>query len=183
MGGGHHPSPIKGFFVVTKIYELDVKGQYPSIVNNNFSFDALNCTCCKDNENALVKQETIDTRNEQLQENDIPRKVDRYLVCQQRNGAFPKVLEQTPSDRNKYLVLSKEEKEKRNCDSKSIEEYQTHQLGVKLFVNAGFGLFGNEYFEFANYQVAECITAEGRRIHKQMESDLMLDSQNHICQG
>jgi DNA polymerase, archaea type len=29
---------------------------------------------------------------------------------------------------------------------------------------------GNEYFEFANYQVAECITAEGRRIHKHMES-------------
>jgi hypothetical protein len=23
------------------------------------------------------------------------------------------------------------------------------------------GLFGNEYFEFANYQIAECITAEG----------------------
>ena len=33
-----------------------------------------------------------------------------------------------------------------------------------------FTLFGNQYFEFANYQVAECITAEGRRIHKQMES-------------
>ena len=139
-------------------------------INNNFLFDTLNCTCWKDNENAWVKQETIDTINEQLQENDIPRKVDRYWVCQQRNGTFPKVLEQTPSDRNKYLVLLKEEKEKPNCDSKSIEEYQTHQLGAKLFVNAGFGLFGNEYFEFANYQVAECITAEGRRSHKQMES-------------
>ena len=41
---------------------------------------------------------------------------------------------------------------------------------TKLFANAGFGLFGNEHFEFSNYQVAECITAEGRRIHKQMES-------------
>ncbi|MFY9796161.1 MAG: DNA polymerase domain-containing protein, partial [Candidatus Nitrosopolaris sp.] len=30
--------------------------------------------------------------------------------------------------------------------------------------------FVNEHFEFANYQVAECITGEGRRIHKQMES-------------
>jgi DNA polymerase I len=62
-----------------------------------------------------------------------------------------------------------QEKEKPDCDSKLIEEHQTHQLGAKLFANAGFGLFGNEYFEFANYQVAECITAEGRRIHKQME--------------
>ncbi|MGB6592914.1 MAG: DNA polymerase domain-containing protein [Candidatus Nitrosopolaris sp.] len=169
--GGHHTQLVKGFFIGTKIYELDVKGQYPSIVtNNNFSFDTLNCTCCKDNENAQVKQDTIDTINEHLQEDNIPRRVDRYWVCQRRKGAFPKVLEQTLSDRNKYLVLLKEEKEKPDCDSKSIEEYQKHQLGAKLFANAGFGLFGNKYFEFANYKVAECITAEGRRIHKQMES-------------
>ena len=129
----------------------------------------MNCTCCKYNENAQVKHETIDTINEQLQENNIPRKVDRYWACKRRKGAFPKVLEQTLSDRNKYLVLLKGEKEKPDCNPKLIEEYQTHQLGAKLFANAGFGLFGNEYFEFSNYQVAECITAEGRRIHKQME--------------
>jgi DNA polymerase elongation subunit (family B) len=67
------------------------------------------------------------------------------------------------------LAWLKEEKEKPDHDLKLIEEYQTHQLGAKLIANAGFGLFGNKYFEFANYQVAECITAEGRRIHKQME--------------
>ena len=67
------------------------------------------------------------------------------------------------------MVLLNGEKEKPDCNPKLIEEYQTHQLGAKLFANAGFGLFGNEYFEFSNYQVAECITAEGRRIHKQME--------------
>jgi DNA polymerase elongation subunit (family B) len=170
IGGGHHTHPIKGFFIGTKIYELDIKGQYPSIViNNNFSFDTLNCTCCKYNENAQVKHETIDTINEQLQENNVPRKVDRYWVCKRRKGAFPKVLEQTLADRNKYLDLLKEEKEKKDRDLRLVEDYQTHQLGAKLFANAGFGLFGNEYFEFSNYQVAECITAEGRRIHKQME--------------
>ena len=77
-------------------------------------------------------------------------------------------IEQTLADRNKYLNLLKEVKDKPDCDLNLVEEYQTHQLGAKLFANAGFGLFGNEYF--ANYQVAECITAEGRRIHKQMES-------------
>ena len=171
IGGGHHTNPIKGFFIGTKIYELDIKGQYPSIViNNNFSFDTLNCTCCKFNESACVRQETIDTINEQLQENNIARKVDRYWVCQKRKGAFPRVLEQALANRNKYLDLLNKEKAKAHYDSKLIEEYQTHQLGAKLFANAGFGLFGNEYFEFSNYQVAECITAEGRRIHKQMES-------------
>ena len=44
IGAGHHTPPIKGFFTGTKVYELDVRGQYPSIViNNNFSFDTLNC--------------------------------------------------------------------------------------------------------------------------------------------
>ncbi|MGC2680638.1 MAG: DNA polymerase domain-containing protein [Candidatus Nitrosopolaris sp.] len=111
IGGGHHTHPIKGFFIGTKIYELDVKGQYSHIViANNFSFDTLNCTCCKDNENARIKEETIDTINEQLQEDNIPRKVDRYWVCQKRNGAYPKVLEQTLSDRSKYLSLLKRKK-------------------------------------------------------------------------
>lgn len=96
IGGGHHTPPTKGFFPGTKVYELDVKGQYPSIViNNNFSFDTLNCTCCRENENAQLKQETVDTINEQLQENNIPRRVDRYWVCQRRKGAFPRLLEQT----------------------------------------------------------------------------------------
>jgi DNA polymerase elongation subunit (family B) len=90
IGGGHHTSPTKGFFTGTKVYELDVKGQYPSIViNNNFSFDTLNCTCCRENENARLKQETDDTINEQLQENNISRRADRYWVCQRRKGAFP----------------------------------------------------------------------------------------------
>ena len=110
IGGGHHTSPTQGFFIGTKIYELDVKGQYPSIVTkSNYSFDTLNCTCCKYNESVPVRQEIIDTINEQLQENSIPRRVNRYWVCQKRKGAFPKVLEQTIADRNKYLDLLKEE--------------------------------------------------------------------------
>ncbi len=38
-----------------------------------------------------------------------------------------------------------------------------------MFANVGYGLFGSKHFAYSNYKVAECITAEGRRIHKQME--------------
>jgi DNA polymerase, archaea type len=171
IGGGHHITPVRGFFIDKKIYELDIKGHYPNIVKlNNFSFDTLNCTCCKYNPKAQLKQKTIDTINERLQENNIPRRVDTYWVCQKRKGAFPKVLDQVLSDRDRYLALLNLECAKSNPDQKLIEEYQTHQIGAKLFANAGFGIFGNEYFEFRNYAVAECITGEGRRIHKEMES-------------
>ncbi len=104
-----------------------------------------------------------------MKENNIDRKVSKYWICKKRKGAFPKVLEQVLSDREKYLHLFKEEKDKPNPNQILMEEYQTHQIGAKLFANSGFGLFGNEYFEFSNYRVAEFITAEGRRIHKKME--------------
>ncbi|HZA70247.1 MAG TPA: DNA polymerase domain-containing protein, partial [Nitrososphaeraceae archaeon] len=89
--------------------------------------------------------------------------------CRKRKGAFPKLLEHVLSDRNRQLQLLQEEKLKANSNHFLIEDYRTHQLGAKLFANAGFGLFGHEYFKYSNYQVAECITAEGRRIHKEME--------------
>jgi DNA polymerase, archaea type len=170
ISGGHHSLPLKEFFENTKVYELDVKGQYPTIViNNNFSFDTMNCTCCENDNKAIVSQEIIDTINEQLKDNKISRQVTRYWVCQKRKGAFPRLLERLISDRDKHLELLHEEKLKTNPNPFLVEEYQAHQLGAKLFSNAGFGLFGTEYFKYSNYQVAECITAVGRRIHKEME--------------
>lgn len=177
-GGGRHIHPIKGFFIGTKIYELDVKGLYPRIaINNNLSFDTLNCICCRNNEGSYLRQETIDAVNEQLKEDKIPRRVDKYWVCQRNKGALRLVLEQTLSDRDKYLALSKKEKKKEDPDTNLIEEYHTQQLGAKIFANAAVGVFANQSFDFSNYQVNECITAEGRRIHKKMES-VVEDSYN-----
>ncbi len=171
ISGGHHTIPSKGFFVDSKIYELDVKGMYPTIViNNNLSFDTLNCRCCIYEPKAQINQETINIINQTLKENKIDRVVSKYWVCKRRKGAFPRILEQVLMDREKYLQLLKEEKNNSKPNQLLVEEYQTYQIGAKLFANAGFGLFGNEYFEFSNYKVAECITGEGRRIHQSMES-------------
>jgi DNA polymerase, archaea type len=169
-GGGHHIEPAKGYFIGIKIYELDVNGQYPNIaIKNNISFDTLNCTCCKYDESARISQDTIDEINEHLQENKILRRVEKYWTCKNRKGAYPTVLEHTREDRAKYKRLRDEEKGKSNPDPRLIEEYEARQIGAKIFANAGFGLFGNEYFDFANYKVFECITGEGRRIIKQMQ--------------
>ncbi len=170
IGGGHHTTPKKGFFINTNVYELDVKGMYPTIVkNNNMSFDTLNCTCCKYDQTVYLSQDTIDIINENLKENKINRQVSNYWVCRKKKGAFPSVLEQVLKDREYYLEMLKKEKSKPNPNHLLLEEYQTYQIGAKLFANSGFGLFANEHFEFSNYIVAECITAEGRRIHKKME--------------
>jgi DNA polymerase, archaea type len=170
IGGGHHVIPAKAFFVNKEVYELDVKGMYPTIVrNNNLSFDTLNCTCCEYDPSASLSQETIDTINQHLEENNIPRTIEKYWVCRRRTGAFPRLLDHVLKDRDKYLQLLKVEKSKHNRNHLLIEEYETRQKGAKLFANAGFGLFANDYFEFSNYKVAECITGEGRRLHRKME--------------
>jgi DNA polymerase elongation subunit (family B) len=170
IGGGHHTTPKKAFFTDCPIYELDVKGMYPTIVmNNNLSFDTLNCECCKYDPSALLIKETVDIINQSLQENKLDRIVSKYWTCKKRKGLFPTVLTQVLSDRDKYLELLNKETSKANPNQFLIEEYKTYQIAAKLFANAGVGLFGNEYFEFSNYQVAECITGEGRRIHKRME--------------
>lgn len=54
------------------------------------------------------------------------------------------------------------EKSKNNPNKSLIDEYQTHQISAKLFVNSGYGFSGNEHFEFTNNKLAECITTEGR---------------------
>ena len=170
-GGGHHTIPKKGFFINTNIYELDVRGMYPFIsIKNNYSMDTLNCDCCKADSSAYVNQNTIDLINEYLTEKKISRRVSQYWICKNRIGALPMVLQKVLADREKYLKLLKEEGLKPKPNNLLVEEYNMQQLAAKLFANAGYGLFGSEFFDYSNYKVAECITAEGRRIHKQMET-------------
>ncbi len=169
-GGGHHTIPKKGFFINSNIIELDVKGMYGNIIiKNNSSFDTLNCNCCEDDPTAQLDQNTIDLINEYLEGEKINRRVSRIWFCQKRKGALPLILQGVLSDREKYQRLLKEEKSKPNPDKLLLDEYNMQQLAAKVFANVGYGLFGNEFFDYSNYKVAECITAEGRRIHKQME--------------
>ncbi len=86
---------------------------YPTIVlNNNISFDTLNCRCCEYNQEAQINKDTLDMINQNLKENKIIRIVSNYLTCKKRNGAFQKILQQVLSDREKYLQMLKEEKNK-----------------------------------------------------------------------
>lgn len=68
IGGGHHTNPKNGFFINIRVYELDVKGMYPSIaVKENPSFDTLNCTCCRHDQTGQISQDPINIINQDLQ--------------------------------------------------------------------------------------------------------------------
>jgi DNA polymerase, archaea type len=75
-----------------------------------------------------------------------------YWICKQKEGAFPKKLRQFKEERVRQKQLGNEVK----------------QLGLKILINGGYGLFGNPAFKYADVRVAELITAYGRHTLRQM---------------
>jgi DNA adenine methylase Dam len=75
-----------------------------------------------------------------------------YWICKQKEGAFPKKLRQFKEERVRQKQLRNEVK----------------QLGLKILINGGYGLFSNPAFKYADIRVAELITAFGRHTLRQM---------------
>lgn len=76
-----------------------------------------------------------------------------YWICKERKGIFPIKLEEFKAAR----LRAKD------------EGNEIRQLGLKILINGGYGLFGNPGFKFSDVRVAELITAYGRHILKRMQ--------------
>src|SRR5215216_4913754 len=76
-----------------------------------------------------------------------------YWICKQREGAFQKKLREFKEERVRQKQLGNEIK----------------QLGLKILINGGYGMFGNPAFKYADVRVAELITAFGRHALRQMQ--------------
>ncbi|MDQ3969575.1 MAG: hypothetical protein M3275_14420, partial [Thermoproteota archaeon] len=76
-----------------------------------------------------------------------------YWICKQKEGAFPKKLRQFKEERVRQKRLGNDIK----------------QLGLKILINGGYGLFANPAFKYADIRVAELITAFGRHTLRQMQ--------------
>ena len=62
--GGYVLEPTKGYYL-QPVYVLDVKSLYPTMmINNNISFDTINCDCCQYREEARVSAEIMDIIND-----------------------------------------------------------------------------------------------------------------------
>jgi DNA polymerase I len=70
-----------------------------------------------------------------------------YWICKQKEGAFPKKVCEFKEERVRQKQLGNDVK----------------QLGLKILINGGYGLFGNPAFKYADLRVAELITAFGRQ--------------------
>ena len=148
--GGYVIEPTKGYYQ-QPVYVLDVKSLYPTMmINHNISFDTVNCDCCKDDPNAKVSAEIMNLINEGLTEED--KRNQSYWICQKKTGIIPQLLTKFREERFKQQELGN----------------VSMQLALKNLINGIYGLFGTDFFEFADYRVAELTTAFGREVLQYM---------------
>jgi DNA polymerase elongation subunit (family B) len=118
---------------------FDVASLYPKmVINHNISFDTVLCDCCKDNPLARVPKEVTNVKD--------------YWICKRQQGIFTERMLHFTKERLKQKKLGNE------IDSQ----------GLKILINAGYGVFGYEYFKYFNHDVAILIAAYGRYILSKM---------------
>lgn len=69
---------------------------------------------------------------------------------------------------------------KQNNDEEAANLWHTRQLALKVFLNSGYGAFGNQYFRAFDVRIAEAITLSGQLSSKWLFRDL-IDYLNKIC--
>lgn len=82
-------------------------------------------------------------------------------------GVFEKYLKEFTADRLKYKKLMQDEEDKieRGEGNELLkEEYSAYQLFAKIFINSFYGILGNEFFNFNDYEMAAAVTSKGREI-------------------
>jgi DNA polymerase I len=152
--GGLVIEPVRGDYKNQSVYVLDVKSLYPTMmINNNISFETVNCDCCRNNPNAKVPKEIMDLIDKNLLEEEKRR--DPYWICKDPNykGIIPRLLIQYREERFRQQELGN----------------NSMQLALKNLINSAYGLFGSKFFEFSDYRVAELTTAFGRQVLEFMQ--------------
>ena len=140
--------PKQGFY--HNVMVVDATSLYPSVgINYNLSFDTINCKCCKDDPNAKISV-TLDDKF--LKDCKFVNK-DSW-ICKKEIGAFPRKLRLFKSERLKQKELGNKSK----------------QLALKILINGGYGLFGDNRYDYYDPRVAELVTALGRQALSKMQS-------------
>jgi DNA polymerase I len=153
--GGRVIDPIAGYYKDCLVYVLDVKSLYPTMmINNNISFETVNCNCCTHKKEARVSSKIIEIVNQDL--SDQLKRQTSYWICKDPyyRGIIPRLLEDYRIQRFKQLDLGN----------------NVLQLALKNLINGVYGLFGSDFFAFSDYRVAELTTAFGRQILEYMQN-------------
>jgi DNA polymerase, archaea type len=152
--GGRVIDPVIGYYKDCPVYVLDVKSLYPTMmINNNISFETVNCNCCTNKKEARISIRIEEILNQDLSSDQLKTQTS-YWICKDPHyrGVIPRLLENYRAQRFRELEIGN----------------NVMQLALKSLINGIYGLFGSDFFAFSNYRVAELTTAFGRQILEYM---------------
>lgn len=143
--GGKVLDPVPG--IHKDVITYDVGSMYPTMGNvYNISSETTNCDCCKGDPDAKIPDTVMELINNDLVSSGHEPRPWHYWICRKQRGIFSGIMEDLYQKKCEYKKqgLFLEEK------------------AVKLFANSGYGTFGQVYFEYYDFRVAELITGFGR---------------------
>ncbi|MCE4624650.1 MAG: DNA-directed DNA polymerase I [Desulfurococcales archaeon] len=134
--------PLQGVFF--NILVLDFASLYPSVIKNwNLSYETVNNPYCNGEKRIVPEVE--------------------HEVCMSIRGLTSEIIGMLRDFRVKIY--------KKMAKDKSLPEtlrmwYNVVQAAMKVYINASYGVFGNENFSYYSLAVAESVTAIGRAVLK-----------------
>ena len=133
----------------SKVTVFDFRQLYPNTaIEENLAPDSICCDCCRDEPEAKLF----------TSDRNINKK--GYWRCLKKVGCYPQAAKELTALRSKYEALESQAQD--DGDKEKAIEYGLKSTATKIFSNAGYGVFGNKYFEYADVRTAELITAFGR---------------------
>ncbi|WP_276815029.1 DNA-directed DNA polymerase I [Desulfurococcus amylolyticus] len=134
--------PPRGIFFNVTV--LDIASLYPSIIKKyNLSYETVDMPWCKS---------TIDIIDE------TGRKL--HVVCVEKPGLTAQI---TGILRDFRVGIYKKRAKDKTLPKDLLAWYDVVQRAIKVFINASYGVFGDERFSLFSPAVAESVTAMGRK--------------------
>ncbi|MEM0199089.1 MAG: DNA-directed DNA polymerase I [Desulfurococcaceae archaeon] len=134
--------PPRGVFF--NVVVLDIASLYPSIIKNyNLSYETVDMPWCK------KKQQIVDETGKVL-----------HYVCLDAPGLTAQLVGIL---RDFRVEVYKKKSKDPSLTPEQKAWYDVVQRAIKVFVNASYGVFGDERFPLYSPAVAESVTALGRR--------------------
>jgi DNA polymerase I len=134
------------------VHVFDITSLYPTmIVNNNISFETVDCSCCANNPLAKVSNQIFDG----------DRDVARH-VCLEYTGVLTTQIADFMTKRIEYKQRAKE-----IGNSEQAREHEIISNAYKILINSAYGQLGHNYSKYENIKAAELVTRYGRYTIKQ----------------
>ena len=116
---------------------FDVTSLYPTmIVNNNISFETINCKCCSEDLNARVPNYLFSDR----------KKPKKCHICARYQGVLTKQIADYMAKRLEYKRLSKNQSLSQN----ERREFEIISNSYKILSNSAYGQMGHEFSKYEN---------------------------------